>query len=363
MFIKYLTHQIPPKKSKGKGSKGRKIVDDSQETVDVSEESKPEPELAKKKSSTEEAEAERKVHTIHARIVTEFVPESAKNKSSGKSSKSVVIKDTPSTPKSKPATSKTKLKGAPSLTLQEQEAANIMQALKESKKIRRRQPGTGGSNEGTGSKPGGDEQDSELSDDDNDDVEKDDKDGDADDEGDDHDDDVEMKDAEFEGSEKGDEEITDAAEEEAEKTLEAKDDTKKTELPPSRSSLYVSLGFGDQFLKLSSDSSLVSTVKDSTDADRQPIFHLYQKLSLKLQLQLLNPHLITVQQTTTPIPTPKITTDAPTVTTAIPKSNVLTIVELRVAKLEKDVSELKIVDHSSKALTVLQSYNPTVIDS
>ncbi|GKE67415.1 hypothetical protein Tco_1521576 [Tanacetum coccineum] len=65
-------------------------------------------------------------------------------------------------------------------------------------------------------------------------------------------------DAEVEESAKGDEEITDAAKEEAEKTSEAKDDTKKTKLPPASSSLSVSSGFGDQFLKLSSDFSLVS---------------------------------------------------------------------------------------------------------
>ncbi|GKC16246.1 hypothetical protein Tco_1013028 [Tanacetum coccineum] len=179
MFIKYLTHQIPPKK-RGKCSKGRKTVGDSQETVDVSKESEPEPELVKKKtasrrvvkkivtlsaddniisndpdatlelaksiSQTEakeaEAEAARKVHDTHARIVTESVPESAKKKSGGRSSKRVVIQDTPSTLKSKPATSKTKLKGAPSLTPQEQETTDIMQALKESKKTSKRQPGT-----------------------------------------------------------------------------------------------------------------------------------------------------------------------------------------------------------------------------
>ncbi|GJY57764.1 retrovirus-related pol polyprotein from transposon TNT 1-94 [Tanacetum coccineum] len=365
MFIKHSTNQIPPKKSRGKGSKGKKTAEESQETVDVSEESEPEPEPANKKTASgrvvkkkvtlsaddniisddpnaalelaksisktkvEEAEAARKFHATHARIVTESVSESAKKKSSGRSSKSVVIQDTLSAPKSKPSTSKTKLKGAPSLTPVEQEVANIMQALKESKKTSRRQPGTRGSHEGTGSKPGvpdesivvfttssegtgtkprvpdedkdiieekvinewGDDQDSEHSNDD----EKDEKDGDADDEGDEHvsdkqddddvkiesdeddiykykirvckDEDEEMKDAKVEGSDKGDEEITDAAKEEAEKTSEAKDDTKKTELPPSSSSLSVSLGFGDQFLKLSSDSSLVSTVKDSADAD------------------------------------------------------------------------------------------------
>ncbi|GJY52642.1 hypothetical protein Tco_0443489 [Tanacetum coccineum] len=77
----------------------------------------------------------------------------------------------------------------------------------------------------------------------------------------------------------------------------------------------------------------------------------------------VTPIISTVQQTTTPIPTPTITTDAPTVTTAVPESNALTAVELIVAKLEKDVSKLKIVDHSSEALVVLQSCVPTVIDS
>ncbi|GJX32568.1 hypothetical protein Tco_0242423 [Tanacetum coccineum] len=265
--VTVFAYQIDHKKIRDKGhfhqekyrqcSKGKKTAEESQETVDVSKESEPEPEPAKKKTSAKlklkKQKAARKVHATHARIMIEYVPESAMKKSSGKGSKSVVIQDTLSTPKSKPATSKTKLKGAPSLTLQEQEAADIMQALKESKKTSRRQP---------------DEEDSEFSDDDKDDVEKYDKDGNADDEGDDHvNEDVEMKDAEVEESDKGEEKVTDAAKEEAEKTSEAKDDTKKTELPPLRSSLSVSSGFGDQFLKLSPDSSLVSTVKDFADAD------------------------------------------------------------------------------------------------
>nr|GEX37720.1 hypothetical protein [Tanacetum cinerariifolium] len=74
-----------------------------------------------------------------------------------------------------------------------------------------------------------------------------------------------MINAEVDDSDKGDEEITNAAKADAKKTLEAKDDARKIELPPSSSSLSVSSGFGDQFLNLSSDSSLVSTVKDTTD--------------------------------------------------------------------------------------------------
>nr|GEU53376.1 uncharacterized mitochondrial protein AtMg00810-like [Tanacetum cinerariifolium] len=475
MFIKYSTNQIQPKKSKSKGSKGKKTVEESQETINISEESKPEPPAKKKTSSkrmvkkkvtlsaddniisddpdaalelaksisqteVEEAEAARKVHATHARTITE----SAKKKSSGRSSKSVVIQDTPSTPKSKPVTSKTKLKGASSLTPQEQEAAYIMQALKESKKTSKRKPCIRGLNKGTRSKPGvpdesavifatssegtgvkpgvldedkdttkenvilewGDEQDSEFSNDDNDDVEKDDKDGDAGDEGDDHvsdiqdaddeddesesdedeiykykirvhkDEDVELKDAEVEESDKGKEKVTDVAKEEAEKTFEAKDDAKKTKLPPSSLSLSVSLGFGDQFLKLSSNSSLVSTVKDSADAyipvyvildttNLPPIPELVTEtlVSTTVPSPQVTPIISTVQQTPTPIPTPPITTDASTVTTVVPESNALTAVELRVSKLEKDVSQLKTIDHSSEALIVLQSYVLTLFDS
>ncbi|GKA99892.1 retrovirus-related pol polyprotein from transposon TNT 1-94 [Tanacetum coccineum] len=306
MFIKYSTNEIPPKKSRGKGSKGKKTVKESQETIDVSEEAKPKPEPATKKTSgkrrvkkkvklsaddniisddldaalelaksisqtkAEEAEAEaaRKVHATHARIVTESVPESTKMKSSGRSSKSVVIQDTPSTPKSKPTTSKTKLKGAPSFTPQEHEAVDMMQALKE------RVPDesivvSATSSEGTSAKPGVPNKEKDIT------EEKDDKDGDTDNEGDDHvsdtqdaddeddetesdedeiykykirvrkDEDVEMKYAEVEEYDKGEEKVTDASKEEAEKTSEAKDDAKKTELPPSSSSLSVSSGFGD----------------------------------------------------------------------------------------------------------------------
>ncbi|GKE78279.1 hypothetical protein Tco_1544399 [Tanacetum coccineum] len=266
MFIKYSTGQIGPKKSRGKGSQGKKTADDSQETVDVSEEYEPEPKAAKKKTSSkrrvkkkvtlsaenniisddpdalelgksisqteaEEAEAARQVHTTHARIVTEYVPKSPNKKSGGRSSKSVVIQYTPSAPKSKPATSKSKLKGAPSLTPVEQEAANIMQALKE------RVPDEStivfaNSSEGTGIKPGFPDEEKDITK-----EKKDDKDGDADDEGDDHisdTQDADDEDVETESDEDNfisDEEITDATKADPEKNLEVKDDLKKTKLP------------------------------------------------------------------------------------------------------------------------------------
>ncbi|GJW77334.1 hypothetical protein Tco_0139016 [Tanacetum coccineum] len=397
-----------------KGSKGKKTGEESQETVDVSEESEPEPkpepakkktasrrvvkkkvtlsaddniisndpddalELAKSISQTEaeEAEAARKVHDTHARIVTEYVSESAKKKSSGRSSKSVEIQDTLSALKSKPATSKTKLKGAPSLTPQEQEAADIMQALKESKKTSKRQPGTRGSNEGTGSKPGVPDESIIVSatssegtsakpgvpDEDKDITEeKDEKDGDADDEGDDHVSDKQDDDDEDDETESDEDDIYKynicvcKDEDEEMKDAEVEGENK---------------GFGDQFLKLSSDSSLVSTVKNSPDTDVKttnlpPIPEILTETPVFTTVSSPQvTHIISsVQQIPTPIPTQPITIDAPTITTIVLESNALMAVEQRLAKLEKDVSELKTVDHSTKALAVLKSQVPTVVDS
>ncbi|GJW63144.1 retrovirus-related pol polyprotein from transposon TNT 1-94 [Tanacetum coccineum] len=293
MFIKYSTGQIPPpKKSRGKGSQGKKTVNDSHETVDVSEESEPEPikkktvsrrvvkkivtlsaddniipddpdialELGKSISLTEaeEAEATRKVYATHVRILTESVPEFAKKKSGGRSSRGVAIQDTPSSLKQNQLYFKPKLKGAQSLTPAEKDdARQLMQDLKEAKDSKET------TSEGTGTKPGvpdkekditeenvilewGSEQESEYSKEDQlDDEEKDDKEGDADDEGDDHisdtqdtdDEDVEMTNAEVEESRKGDEEDTDAAKADVENTKEAKDDSKKAKLPPTNAEI------------------------------------------------------------------------------------------------------------------------------
>ncbi|GJT15750.1 hypothetical protein Tco_0874456 [Tanacetum coccineum] len=145
MFLKYLTGQIPPKKSRGKGSQGNKTADTLVADVNVSKEFDLEParkrttsrrvvkkntiisaadniipdpdvalELGKSISLTEAAKekAARQVHATHARIVNESELKPTKKKI-------------------------------------EQEATDIMQALKESKKTNRRQPGTRGSNEGT----------------------------------------------------------------------------------------------------------------------------------------------------------------------------------------------------------------------
>ncbi|GKD73402.1 hypothetical protein Tco_1331684 [Tanacetum coccineum] len=374
MFYK---ENIPPKKIRGKGSQRKKIADDSQETVDVSEESEPKPEPVKRKTASrrvvkkkvtiyadeniisdpdvalelgksisltevEEEEAARQVHATYARIVTEFVPKSAKAKS------------------------KPKLKGAQSLTPAEKEAADIMQALKESKKTSKRQPGTRGSSEGTGTIPGVLDESTAVSatsskgtEDQLDNEEKDDKEGDVDDEGDDHindakdtddeddetksdedeiykskirvrkDEDEEMLNAKVEYSRKGDAEVSDVAKADAEKTEEAKDDSKKAKLPPTSSSLSISSGFGDQFLKLSSDTFLFGTVKDTIDAEINSLLdvkiqyevpHIQYPSALKVTVSVISePTFLTPVQeasfaalvTTLPLPSVSTTPPAP----------------------------------------------------
>nr|GEZ40128.1 hypothetical protein [Tanacetum cinerariifolium] len=91
-----------------------------------------------------------------------------------------------------------------------------------------------------------------------------------------------MLNVEVEDFDKGDEEVTDVAKADVEKTLEVKDDAKKIELPLTSSSLSISSDFGDQFLKLSFDSSLVSTIKDTTDAEINSL------LEVKIQSEVPN---------------------------------------------------------------------------
>nr|GEV99753.1 hypothetical protein [Tanacetum cinerariifolium] len=290
----------------------------------------------------EEEEAAKQVHATHARIVTESVLESAKKKTGSKSSRSVVIQDTPSAPKPKLATSKPKLKD------------------------------TEGSSEGTGTIPGVTDESIVVSatlnegteEDQLDDEEKDDKEGDDDDEGDDHindtqdtddevdetksdedeiykykirvriDDDVEMINAKVEDFGKGDAEMSNVAKADAEEIKEANDDSKKAKLPPASSSLSISLVSS----MLNIPVSVISKPLVLTPIQETP--------SIAPVTTLPPPSVSTISpaplhQTTTPIPTPPVITETPTITTVVLEFDTLTVVQLRVAKLEKDVSELK----------------------
>ncbi|GJY47392.1 hypothetical protein Tco_0436455 [Tanacetum coccineum] len=280
-----------PKNSRGKGSQGKKIADESQETIDVSEESDFEParkktasrrvikkkvtistdesiipdldialELGKSISLTEvaEEEASRQVYSTHVRIMTESIPKPARRR--------------PSVRKS--------AEDSQVLQAQVKELVGYQEVSDESTVI----PAT--SSEGTDTQPGvldeekvdTNEEEEKNDDDDNKSIDL------------EQTDDKETDDEFMHGEEHvqgDDEETDDEFVHDIEKTEEVKDDTKKAELPPTSSKLSVF--------------------------------------------------------------------SAPTITTVVLESDALTAVQLRVAKLEKDVSELKKIDHSAEALASLKS--------
>nr|GEX42143.1 copia protein [Tanacetum cinerariifolium] len=268
------------------------IKDDGMETIDVSKESEPEPKPVKRKTSSkrrfkkkatlfindniisddpdttlelgkpisqtkiEEAKAARQVHATHARIVIEFVPKPAKKK----------------------------------------------KIRQKSKKTSKRQPGTRGSSEGTGTILGilkestvvfaisseGTEQESEHSEEDKlDDEEKDEKEGDGDDE-----------DNETESDE---------------------DDIYKYKIRVRKDD-------DEEMINVEvDDSNKVSTVKDTTDAELNSLLEV--KIQSKFHIPSLHPCL------------------------------------LRAVKLEKDVSDLKKIDVSAEALAALKTQVPSVVDN
>ncbi|GKD82395.1 hypothetical protein Tco_1349234, partial [Tanacetum coccineum] len=263
------------------------------------------------------------------------------------------------------------LKGVQSLTPAEKEAADFMQALKESTKTSKRQPGTGGlsegigtipgvpnesivvsttSNEGSGTKPGvtdeekviteenvilewGSEEESEYSKEDQlDDEEKDDKE-DVETEYDEDEiykykicvrkyKDEEMTNAEVEESRNDDQKDIDADKAYAEKIEEAKDDSKKAKLPPTNAEISSLLDIKIQSevpyipspsvlrvpVSVISKPTVLTPVQETSSA--APV------TTLPLPFVPTTPHV--PQQTTTPIPIPPITIETPNIITIVP---------------------------------------------
>nr|GEV78140.1 hypothetical protein [Tanacetum cinerariifolium] len=230
------------------------------------------------------------------------------------------------------------------------------------------------------------EQESEQSEEDKlNDEEKGDKEGDADDEDDENvsdeddiykykirvckDEDKETINAEVDDSVKGDKEVTDAAKTDAEKTSEVKDDVKKTELPPTSSSLsdtteteiisLLEVKIHSKVPHTKSPSMLIDVLSCRvkpmlyTLSNDMGVLIPVQESPSKAIVTTLPPLSVSTtpsipKQTTTLIPTPRITTDAPIITTNVSKSDALSVVQLRVAKLEKDVSDLRKIDLSDE---------------
>ncbi|GJX60423.1 hypothetical protein Tco_0291813 [Tanacetum coccineum] len=258
-------------------------------------------ELGKSMRLTEAAEKEaaRQVHATHERIVTESDPEPARRISSG-----IAFRDTSRVSKKMSSDPSQKLKGT-GVSLGVPDESTVILST---------------SSKGTGTKLGvldeekvtsetnvtlkwGSQQESEYTQEDDDDEKIEWEDTDKEEEKNDDDDDksidLKMTDNEFvhvndeedeemtnaEDAEirNGDEEIIDATMADANKTKEEKDDIKEAKFPPLSSSLSVSLGFGNQFLNLSSDKSTVGNLKDYAYAEINSL--------LDVQIQQEIPHI------------------------------------------------------------------------
>ncbi|GJW05878.1 hypothetical protein Tco_1568301 [Tanacetum coccineum] len=345
MFIKYSTGLIPPNKTR--------------------------------------EEAARQVHDNHERIVTKSDPEPARRRPSG-----IAYRDTSSVSNKMSHDPSQKLEGVQTLTPEEQLVADMMQALKASKRPSRSLPptrvsseGTGvspgvpiestiiltTSNEGTGTKPGGSEKESEYSEEEKVEEEidrvysgevKEKKDNDNDDKSidiektnDEETDDEIIRCDEY-VQEHVDEEMKDAKDSANAEINSLLDVQYQQEIPQTRSPLIlivpVSVIFEPAVLLPIPEIPIVSL------ATTPPPPHFVSTIS----------HIL--QQTTTPIPTPLITTEAPPITTI---ALVVTMIpdpphaiNQRVSVLEKDVQELKAVDHTTTLLALLKSEIPLAVN-
>ncbi|GJS29159.1 hypothetical protein Tco_0489779 [Tanacetum coccineum] len=322
MFLKYSTGQLPPKKSRGKGSQGKKTTDTPVADVNVSEESEPEP--VKKK-------------TASRRVVKKKVTISAADNIIPNSDVALEL---------------------------EQEAADTMKSLKESRKTNRRQPGTGGSSKGTGTIPGVPDESIIVSATSSERTEEDQCDNEEvdwiyseeDDEKKDDDksidlemtDDEETEDEFVQGEEQvnddEDEEMTNAKVEDYGKGVAkisdvAKAKVEKTEVDTTDAEIKSLLDIKIQSEVPHIQSSFVLTVPVLVIFELSVLTPIPKTPSAALIITLPPPFVSTIslvpQKTTTSIPTPPIITESPTITTVVPESDALSAVQLRVAKLEK----------------------------
>ncbi|GJX43942.1 hypothetical protein Tco_0260618 [Tanacetum coccineum] len=121
---------------------------------------------------------------------------------------------------------------------------------------------------------------------------------------------------------------------------------KKTEFPPLSSSLSLSFDYGNQFLNVSTDVSLVGIIIETADTKINSVLDVLvqQEIPFVQQAPLLDVlvSVIPIVTTQTPSTTPPITEIQATTVTANDSSTML----LRLFKLERKVEALSKVDHS-----------------
>ncbi|GJW61283.1 hypothetical protein Tco_0110618 [Tanacetum coccineum] len=262
---------IPPKKSRGKGSQGKKSADPTEESIDMSDEPKPET-LIRRKTSSRRVKKKATI-SVDDNIVPE--PDIASDfrkillafkEDEGRSPAARQVHDTHA---------RIGIRICPR-----------NHAENEAWRMLGRQPGTGGSDEGTG-------EISRIK------VRK--------------NADTEMK--------------------AAEKTADITKET--TEQPLTSSSFSVPSDYGNQFLNLSHNEEILSNIQ---------FLQQNNTISYK-QLQ---------HNQSSPT--------APAIIPEIPEITPFIVLQLRVAKLELDMSEVKKFDHSADVLAFIQSQVPLVVD-
>ncbi|GJV87193.1 hypothetical protein Tco_1531131 [Tanacetum coccineum] len=155
-----------------------------------------------------------------------------------------------------------------------------------------------------------------------------------------------------------------------------------TEVPPFISSHFVSSNYTSAFLNLKNLQSTKTEVVSMMDINVQhevlrtsplitilvsvipehTVFHPYETVTTAPAptiSSLLSSLYLALQQIT-PILTPTNTEDT-TSTIAVPESQTHSAIHQRIIDLEKDVKELKNVDHSSKLLSTIKSEVPNVV--
>ncbi|GJX79699.1 hypothetical protein Tco_0327848 [Tanacetum coccineum] len=301
-------------------------------------------ELAKSISRIEakEQEAARLVHEIHERLVTE-------NPTERRRETGVVFRDTLKVSKKKPLDQSQKLIGVQVMSEEECLAAETKKAIKANKLATGPQK-IGGSTQDDSEDSWGTESDDEVEDIpwvDTDDDEED------DDVKDDNDDDriIDIK-------EKNDDEHTESDDEDqamkdAEKHDEDKaEEEKGTEQEPLR----------DEQAK----DDQVEVLTSKTHKEKPKLFVSTSSHSVSSNYDSSPECSLLVPPTpTTPTPpliptTTTTTTEAPTFTSAVPNSRSLSAVQLKVLKLEKEIKELKSVDHSTTLLASLKAEIPSI---
>nr|GEX08822.1 hypothetical protein [Tanacetum cinerariifolium] len=267
MFLKYSAGQIPPKKSREKGSQGKKTVVVSQETADVSKESKPEPakkRLKKKLQILCKLSKKERKPVEDNQVLEAQVKELVGYQGFLMSPQSSLIPHIKELVLNQGFSMRKKLYFKRMLFLNgdQRMKVNTLMILNLILMTKRRRMKIVMMMK----KEDADDEDAKTEFDEDEiykykiRVHK--------------DEDEKMLNTEVEDSGKGNAKISDVAKADAKKIEEIKDEAKKPKLPPTSSSLFVSLGFGDQFLKLSSDTSLVSTVKDTTNAENNSLLDI-----------------------------------------------------------------------------------------